>query len=153
MINFRVRQEEQPPRPVIGFKLEILNGHSIDAPYPEHDIFAMEVSPDPVQIRPKTGSSGDCSINFNTDDSSSDIDEIEGSENTLNPTVIRVQSIDEPDGPDMRTLEVIKVKNLKPQPTSLRGENMQFTRKGFPYSADAYAKTSHLPCNHSGGDF
>ncbi|VDL59227.1 unnamed protein product [Hymenolepis diminuta] len=142
-----MRRDQLMP-PTIGFKLEILDGPTTTTPYPEMNNIGMGVSDDAYPIKSNNDSSMEMPSSYKSDDTVSDIDDIDSSASCENPSA--KSSADSADR-DLFTRDVIKVGEARPQPP-LRGERVHLTRRGLPYPAEAYAKTNHLPCDHSGGD-
>lgn len=139
--SFRYMRRDQLMPPTIGFKLEILDGPTTTTPYPEMNNTGMGAS----------DSSMEMPSSYKSDDTVSDIDDIDSSVSCENPSVPTAKFSADSEGRDLCTQDVIKVGEARPQPP-LKGERVHLTRRGLPYPAEAYAKTSHLPCDHSGGD-
>ncbi|KAM3175734.1 hypothetical protein ACTXT7_007939 [Hymenolepis weldensis] len=147
----RYMRRDQLMPPTIGFKLEILDGPNITTPYPEMNNFGMGASNDAHPIKSNNDSSMEMPRSYKSDDTVSDIDDIDNLVSRENPSTPTAKSSVDPEDRDLFTQDVIKVGEARPQPP-LRGERVLLTRRGLPYPAEAYAKTKHLPCDHSGGD-
>nr|CDS26510.1 expressed conserved protein [Hymenolepis microstoma]CUU99136.1 hypothetical transcript [Hymenolepis microstoma] len=144
-------RRDQPMPPKIGFRWDILSGSDSTPPYPETDNAGIGTNTADYSFKPNNDGSAAMPNSYKSVDTSSDINDTDSSVPYTNPSSLYVNFSADSEDRDLFTRDQIKVNEATPQPP-LKGDRMQFVRRGQPYPVEAYAKMKDLPCDHSGGD-